>query len=92
MGRRRRRVIRIVKKKLPTVFTCPVCNEDAMKVTLPKGAGMAAIHCAACGVKDEFDVPRGTQMVDVYCKFTDKYYLTGQPQAPAPELKTDQAS
>jgi len=54
-----------------------------MKVILPKGAGMASIHCAACGVKDEFDIPRGTQMVDVYCKFTDKYYLTGQPQAPA---------
>lgn len=81
MGRRRRRVIRIVKKKLPTVFTCPVCNEDAMKVTLPKGAGMAVVQCAACGAKDEFDVPRGTQMVDVYCRFTDKFFASGKTQS-----------
>jgi transcription elongation factor Elf1 len=80
MGRRRRRVIRIVKKKLPTIFTCPVCSEDAMKVTLPKGAGVATVQCAACGAKDEFDVPRGSQMVDVYCKFTDKFYASGRTQ------------
>ena len=98
MGRRRRRVIRIVKKKLPTVFTCPVCSEDAMKVTLPKGAGVAVVQCAACGAKDEFvsprdefDVPRSTQMVDVYCKFTDKYYATGKPQ-PATQVSSEQAS
>jgi transcription elongation factor Elf1 len=91
MGRRRRRVIRIVKKKLPTVFTCPVCNEDAMKVTLPKGAGVAFVQCAACGAKDEFTVPRGTQMVDVYCKFTDKFHATGKPE-PAAQLSSSQTS
>jgi transcription elongation factor Elf1 len=91
MGRRRRRVIRIVKKKLPTVFTCPVCSEDAIKVTLPKGAGVATVQCAACGAKEEFDVPRGTQMVDVYCKFTDKYYATGKPE-PATQVSSGQAS
>ncbi|MGB9022494.1 MAG: transcription elongation factor 1 family protein [Candidatus Bathyarchaeia archaeon] len=91
MGRRRRRVIRIVKKKLPTVFTCPVCNEDAMKVTLPKAAGLATVECAACGAKDQFDVPRGTQMVDVYCKFTDKFYATGKTQSTT-EVSTSQTS
>ena len=91
MGRRRRRVIRIVKKKLPTVFTCPVCSEEAVKVTLPKGAGMAVVQCAACGAKDEFDVPRGTQMVDVYCKFTDKFYASEKTQ-PASQLTTGQTS
>jgi len=91
MGRRRRRVIRIVKKKLPTVFTCPVCSEDAMKVTLPKGAGIALVQCAACGAKDEFEVPRGTQMVDVYCKFTDKFYATGKTQSP-PQLSSASTS
>jgi len=91
MGRRRRRVIRIVKKKLPTVFTCPVCSEDAMKVTLPKGAGTAVVQCAACGAKDEFEVPRGTQMVDVYCKFADKFYATGKTQSP-PQLSSASTS
>jgi len=82
MGRRRRRVIKIVKKKLPTVFTCPVCSEDAVKVTVPRGAGIAVVQCAACGAKDEFSVSRGTQMVDIYCKFTDKFYATGKAQSP----------
>jgi len=91
MGRRRRRVIKIVKKKLPTVFTCPVCSEDAIKVRLPKGAGVATVQCAACGAKDEFDVPRGTQMIDVYCKFTDKFYATGKAEA-APQVKSGQSS
>lgn len=91
MGRRRRRVIRIVKKKLPTVFTCPVCSEDAVKVTVPRGAGVAVVQCAACGAKDEFNVPRGTQMVDVYCKFTDKYYATGKLQPPT-QVSSDQTS
>jgi len=62
-----------------------------MKVTLPKGAGVAVVQCAACGSKDEFDVPRGTQMVDVYCKFTDKYYATGMPQ-PETQVSSEQAS
>jgi transcription elongation factor Elf1 len=91
MGRRRRRVIRIVKKKLPTVFTCPVCSEDAVKVTLPKGAGVAVVQCASCGAKDQFDVPRGAQMVDVYCKFTDKYYASGRPQT-ATQVSSEQTS
>jgi len=83
MGRRRRRVIRIVKKKLPTTFTCPYCSEEAVKVTMPKGGGIASIECAACGAKDQFDVPRGAHMVDVYCKFADKYHGTGSTQPPA---------
>lgn len=91
MGRRRRRVIRIVKKKLPTVFTCPVCSEDAVKVTVPRGAGVAVVQCAGCGAKDEFNVLRGTQMVDVYCKFTDKYYATGKPQS-ATQVSGEQTS
>lgn len=62
-----------------------------MKVTLPKGAGTAVIHCASCGAKDEFDVPRGTHMVDVYCKFTDKFYATEKIQPTAQATSTDTA-
>jgi transcription elongation factor Elf1 len=81
-------VIRIVKKKLPTIFTCPNCSEEAVKVTMPKGGGVATIECAACGAKDQFDVSRGAHMVDVYCKFADKYHaMEGirSPAQPTPE-------
>ncbi len=78
MGRRRRRVVKVVKKKLPSVFTCPRCSEEAVRVTMPRGDGLASVQCAACGLKDEFEAPSPIQMVDVYCKFTDKYYGRGE--------------
>jgi transcription elongation factor Elf1 len=81
LGRRRRRVIKIVKKKLPTVFTCPSCSQDAMKVTMSKSAGKATVHCASCGLKEEVDAPPSFDMVDVYCSFADAFYLkTRAPQ------------
>src|SRR5881628_3922602 len=46
LGRRRRRVVRIVKKKLPTVFTCPRCGEEAVRVTIDKQTGHATVLCA----------------------------------------------
>ena len=81
MGRRRRRVVKIVKKKLPTVFTCPSCSQDTMKVTMLKGSGKATVQCASCGLKDELDAPPSFEMVDVYCSFADKFYLRTRPPA-----------
>ena len=66
MGRRRRRVVRIVKKKLPTVFTCPRCGEEAVRVTIDKQTGHATVLCALCQLKDEFPAHPAAQMIDVY--------------------------
>ena len=83
MGRRRRRVIKVVKKKLPSVFTCPVCGEEAIRVKLPEGAGPAIVQCGACGLKREFTSTPSSQIVDVYCMFTDSFYGKDKAQAPA---------
>lgn len=88
MGRRRRRVIKVVKKKLPTVFTCPSCSQDAMKVSMPKGTGKATVRCASCGLKDEIDAPPSFDMVDVYCSFTDKFYSRNRSPAQHEETVT----
>ena len=77
MGRRRRRVVKVVKKKLPTVFICPSCGEEAVKIV--KEATRSIVHCGACGLKDEFEASRSAQPVDIYCKFTDKFYAAGKP-------------
>lgn len=74
LGRRRRRVVKVVKKKLPSVFTCPSCGEEAIRVKLPTGAGVAVVQCGACGLKREFQATPSSQIVDVYCMFTDSYY------------------
>src|SRR5207249_2690706 len=90
LGRRRRRVVRIVKKKLPTVFTCPRCGEEAVRVTIDKQTGHATVLCALCQLKDEFPAHPAAQMIDVYSYFTDRFYGVKDPRAIIPrerELK-----
>src|SRR5437867_2085922 len=84
MGRRRRRVVRIVKKKLPTVFTCPRCGEEAVRVTIDKQTGHATVLCALCQLKDEFPAQPAAQMIDVYSYFTDRFYGVKDPRAIIP--------
>ena len=74
MGRRRRRVIRIVKKKLPTVFVCPRCGEEAVRVTIAKDTGHATVLCALCNLRDDFPAHPAAQAIDVYSYFTDRFY------------------
>ena len=84
MGRRRRRVIRIVKKKLPTVFVCPRCGEEAVRVTIAKDTGKAVVLCALCNLRDEFPAHPAAQPIDVYSYFTDRYYGVKDPRAIIP--------
>ncbi len=84
MGRRRRRVIRIVKKKLPTVFVCPRCGEEAVRVSIDKATGHATVACAICQLKDDFDAHPQAQAIDVYSYFTDRFYGVKEPRAIIP--------
>src|SRR5256885_2761053 len=84
LGRRRRRVVRIVKKKLPTVFTCPRCGEEAVRGTIDKQTGHATVLCALCQLKDEFSAHPAAQMIDVYSYFTDRFYGVKDPRAIIP--------
>jgi len=84
LGRRRRRVVRIVKKKLPTVFTCPRCGEEAVRVTIDKQTGHATVLCALCQLKDEFPAHPAAQMIDIYSYFTDRFYGVKDPRAIMP--------
>ena len=83
MGRRRRRVVKVVKKKLPSVFTCPSCGEEAIRVIMPQGSGPAVVQCGSCGLKREFEAHPSTEIVDIYCKFTDEFYSSKKPAEPA---------
>ena len=84
MGRRRRRVVRIVKKKLPTVFVCPRCGEEAVRVTIAKDTGRATVLCALCNLKSEFQAHPAAQPIDVYSYFTDVFYGVENPRAIIP--------
>lgn len=73
MGRRKRKVVRAPKKKLPNVFLCPKCGINAVRV-ITKNPHQALVKCGNCGF--DLQVPIGTRdhPVDLYCKFTDLFY------------------
>jgi len=91
VGRRRRRIVKIVKKKLPTVFSCPSCGEEAVKVAMGRGGRHAVVQCATCGIKQELETSPADQVVDVYCRFTDRFYGVREPASPKPEQAAAEA-
>ena len=74
MGRRRKKVVRIPKKRLPKFFSCPKCGKETVKVDLFRDKSRAVAGCSSCGYQEEFQVKPAQAEVDVYCMLTDRVY------------------
>ena len=82
MGRRRRKVVHIPKKRLPKFFSCPRCGKETVRVEIFREEGRAVVGCSSCGLQEEFQLKSAQGEVDVYCMFTDKVY--GVSRRPSP--------
>lgn len=83
MGRRRRKVVHIPKKRLPKFFSCPRCGKATVRVEIFREDGRAAVGCSSCGLQEEFQLKSAQGEVDVYCMFTDKIYGSSRRTSPA---------
>ena len=74
MGRRKRRVVKIPKKKLPKIFLCPKCGKESVKVTLNPDKNSGFIKCGSCELSGQVSITVSDQHIDAYCKFIDSFY------------------
>jgi transcription elongation factor Elf1 len=71
MGRRRRRVIKVFKRTLPKVYSCPQCGMISVKVSM-KDKNNAIISCANCNLSNTLSI-NGRESIDLYNEFVDQY-------------------
>jgi len=81
MGRRRKKVVRIPKKRLPKFFSCPTCGKETVTVEIFKEQSRAVAGCSSCGIQGEFQVKPAQGEVDVYCMLTDSVYGSSKKQS-----------
>jgi transcription elongation factor Elf1 len=81
MGRRRKKVVRVPKKRLPKFFSCPKCGKQTVKVELFRDESRALAGCSSCNVQEEFSIKPAQGEVDVYCMLTDSVYGSSSSQS-----------
>jgi len=79
LGRRRRKkIIKIYKPKIPKVFTCPVCGSVALNITIDKKSRVASVVCGVCGLKWNTNVKPFEDKIDIYHRLFDEVIEGGR--------------
>lgn len=80
MGRRRRKAVKIVRRRLPEFYLCPRCGKNTVRATIKKKQDKVVVVCGSCGLKANFKAGPQIAEVDAYCLFVDGYYNQGTQQ------------
>jgi transcription elongation factor Elf1 len=77
MGRKRKRIVRVTRRQLPKVFSCPQCGMISIRIIV-KANESSKIVCGNCGVNwEKSNVSKYTEAIDIYNEFVDKYMSGG---------------
>lgn len=72
MGRRRRKTTpRRPIRTIPTIFTCPICGRNAVRIEMNYASGEANVHCGNCDTKSTVTITSISEPVDAYGEFVD---------------------
>ena len=80
MGRRRRKAVKIVRRKLPELFLCPRCGKNTVKATINKDKAQVFVICSNCSLNATFQSKPQMREVDAYCLLVDRYYGEEHPE------------
>ncbi len=83
MGRRRRKVVKIVRRTLPELYLCPQCGKNTVKATINKKKVRAVVICSNCSLSKAFEYTPQMAEVDAYCRYVDDFYGQGVREEPA---------
>jgi transcription elongation factor Elf1 len=74
MGRKRQKVVKVIRRRLPSQYLCPNCGKNTITVVLKGDEKIGRVMCASCNLRSQFPIPSNIEPVDAYCLFVDKYY------------------
>lgn len=71
--RRKKKIIKIPKPKIPNVFICPICGSKSLTVKIDKKHKKAVVQCGSCGTTWETEIRGYEEKIDIYHKFFDEF-------------------
>lgn len=73
MGRKRRKVIKVTRRKLPKVFSCPQCGMASIRVLI-NSEEPSKVVCGSCGLTwEKANVSNKKEAIDLYNEFVDEF-------------------
>jgi len=74
MGRRRRKkIVKIIKPKIPDVFICPNCGLKSLNIKIEKKKKYATVFCGSCRIEWEMELAGYEEKIDIYHMFFDAF-------------------
>jgi transcription elongation factor Elf1 len=64
--------MRVLKRTIPKVLSCPVCGSASLRVTKSEGFNYK-VSCGSCGITDVRNYNQSKEFIDVYNDFVDAY-------------------